>query len=95
MAQGRTAPVTFRPDEAMNAKLEEMVEDLERQGIRASRGSVARTLLAQALGNDQATIMATEVLRRSYAIVSSATERAVRDLVQEIPRYVDEATSAA
>jgi len=91
MAQGQTAPITFRPDPAMNERIEEMVEDLTRKGIPASRGTVARTLLARALGDDENAIIAAEVMRRSYGIIQSATERAVGDIVAQIPVYVDEA----
>lgn len=91
MAQGQTAPITFRPDPAMNAAIEEMVEDLHKQGVPASRGMVARTLLARALGDDENTIIAAEVMRRSYRIIEGATQHAIRDIAAQIPDYVDAA----
>lgn len=89
MAQGQTAPITFRPDPSMNERIEEMVEDLHARGIPASRGTVARTLLAQALGDDEQRIIAAEILRRTYGIIRGATNSAVRDIVAQIPEYVD------
>ena len=78
----------------MNDAIEEMVEDLLAKGIPASRGSVARTLLAKALGDDDQRIIAAEVMRRSYRIIEDATQHAVRDIVAQIPDYVDEAQRA-
>jgi hypothetical protein len=91
MAQGQTAPITFRPDPSMNDKIEEMVEDLHRKGIPASRGMVACTLLARALGDDDNAIIAAEVMRRTYRVIESATQRTIADVVAQIPGYVDEA----
>lgn len=91
MAHGQTAPITFRPDPSMNERIEEMVEDLNARGIPASRGTVARTLLAQALGDDEKRIIAAEVMRRTYGIIRGATERAVGNIVEQIPGFVDEA----
>lgn len=94
MAQGQTAPITFRPDPLMNDAIEEMVEDLQARGIPASRGSVARTLLAKALGDDDQRIIAAEVMRRTYRIIEGASQAAIRDIVAQIPGYVDEAQQA-
>ena len=93
MAQGHTAPITFRPDPSMNERIEDMVEELQREGVPASRGSVARTLLAQALGDDESKIIAAEVMRRSYRIVMGATQRTIKDIAAQIPDSIMDAAS--
>jgi hypothetical protein len=86
--------IHFRTDGELARKLDRAVvklrKTLEGEGIRATRSTVARYLLSQALGESIDTAVMREALKHMHLVVHRAANRALHDLIEQLPEYIEE-----
>lgn len=85
-----SATIQFRSDPDLDYQLDRLVEKLQRSGENASRSTVARSVLKQALGDSKKTVMYQESLKQIHAVVQRAANRAIAEVIETLPDVIDE-----
>lgn len=82
--------IHFRTDGDLDEQLDQMADDLRADGVRASRSSVARDLLRQALQSPEQSRIAQESAKEIYGLTQKVTNRAVSEVLERLPDLIDE-----
>jgi len=86
--------VHFRTDKALKDDLDQIVQEAIADGRKATRSSVARTLLRQALDKDPTHGETLEVLANVHRATQMAMNRLTDEVTDKLPRYLDDAVNA-
>ena len=85
--------VHFRTDTELVDDLDRIVEGIRSDGAKATRSSVARTLLRKALDHDPTRAEVKEVLVNVHRVTQMAMNRITNEVVDKIPGYLDDAAA--
>lgn len=85
--------VHFRTDKELVDGLDKIVEEVRSDGGKATRSSVARTILRQALGHDPTLTEVREVLANVHRATQMAMNKLTSEVVDKLPAYLDEAAA--
>lgn len=73
--------------------LDDIVKQVRADGGKATRSSVARTLLRQAMGHDPTVMEVLEVLANVHRATQMAMNRLTTEAVANLPTYLEEAAA--
>lgn len=83
--------LSLRVDEALDAKLTEIVESLRADGQNVNTSSVIRNILHQYLETPQDVVMQREAMRTMHRVMRGVSSRAMEALAPVLPGFVDDA----